>query len=219
MQSSENPYDVLEVDDRALDVRTAFTVMARFGLVGLLCGLISGLYLERNARFTPSTAFALLLPGLVFGLGVMVSAIAFVRGRHLFGCLVLPLLAALGFAFIGETFDWVASTWPPSTPKLALWLVLSAYSSPGVLCLMLGCRLVAVPKSWLRFSCSGIVICLMSGAAPLVTNAAPGVYKSGPRFFITMFVVQVAMFLLFGWVLGDTIADDDEWTRAPEQAA
>ncbi|MFK7818056.1 MAG: hypothetical protein AB8G99_05025 [Planctomycetaceae bacterium] len=209
MESNQNPYQVNAAVDRQLDLRSSLDTAMWFGVVGIICGAIGGFLLESDARGAVTTASVLIGPGLVFGAGMAFALWRFVPNTRAMGRWLFPPIALLGFGLIGLLFDYASFKWSAQQPLWKLWAILSVHAIPGVVLLMLGSLVVAKPKFWVRLIGVGVVVTLITGACPLLTNISPGVYRPGPRFFVAMFLAQLSMFLLFGWVFGDTIQEED----------
>ena len=202
-----NPYrSPFDVDEDAFDVRASMGVAGRFVAVGIFFAALSGYLLQEYLQV--SSALSMGTPGLVFGVGILFAAGVFIPQCRKPALALVPFVCFAGFVLIGAMYDmarpWVAGFGTKLTGLVMGWGVLMVSSLPGVLVLALGCRLIGRPRSKSRFAFFVFVTAGLAGAAPVITSSWPGPLGFVSLFFVTMFVSQVLMFAMLGWILGDS---------------
>lgn len=210
-----NPYEPIAcVDDGRFQLRSSLGMAVRFAGFGLIAGLIGGYQLEAAVLKPSGSAIAMGGSGLTFGIG-LVAAVALLvpavsKEKQLswrrMRLAALPVLAMIGFMVIGFGYDYVSRGGvPPVTVRdhLNVWTKLAFGSLPGTMIIGLGCRLIARPRSYLRFSGFLLVTAMLAGGAPLVTTTNAWGNLDQP-FLLTMLFAQLAMFTMLGLIFGDT---------------
>ncbi len=208
-----NPYEpIAEVDDR-FDFPSAIRMAIRFAGVGIITGAASGYQLDEAVARSSSSGMLMGGPGMTFGIGLVAAVVLFLPSvkqaaqfswRRLRLCGV-PVLMLIGFCMIGVAYDGIRPLAPvpmTSAGYARLWLLLAGGSIPGILVMGLGCRLVARPRSYPRFVVFLLVTAMLAGVAPIITVTCGWGFVESP-FFLTMFVAQLTMFLMLGWIFGD----------------
>ncbi len=216
-----NPYEPIAcVDDTRFQLRSSLSMAIRFAAVGLGTGLASGYQLEDAVTRPSSSAVVMGGPGLFFGIGLVAAVVLFVpavrkakrlsnRRLRLVG---LPMLALIGFVIIGLGYDYVSRTARiPRTRNdyLMLWFKQAAVSFPGATVIGIGCRLIARPRSYVRFFLFLVATAMLAGGAPLITVTNAWGFLDRP-FLLTMLVAQLTMFAMLGWIFGDAREAPDE---------
>ena len=213
-----NPYEPIAcVDDTRFQLRASFSMAIRFAAVGLGTGLASGYQLEDAVQRPSSSAVLMGGPGLFFGIGLVAAVALFVpavrRAKRLskrrLRLVGLPVLALLGFVIIGYGYDYVSRTGPmPRTRSeyLLLWFRQAGVSFPGAIVIGIGCRLIARPRSYVRFFLFLLATAMLAGGAPLITVTNAWGFLDRP-FLVTMLVAQLTMFTMLGWIFGDSLEE------------
>jgi hypothetical protein len=200
-----NPYappPPIEADERKFQIRESVAAAGKSMKVGLLCSLLSGCLLEFGMEWIPvSLTGQLALPGLVLGIGVAFAAHRAMPQARKWMLLIFPLFALLSFACMGTMYYVGAEG--HRQPSLRLWRDLVVATFPAVLILALGCLLIARPRSYRRFVLFVIATNLLVGGAPVLAELALSQVRDVPVFFMIMFVVQILIFAMIGWIFGD----------------
>lgn len=205
----ENPYQPpSELLDYRLDIRTSLGLAMRFFALGLFFAGLAAAWLEfmRN----PSGVVSMGAPGIAFGLGISAATVIWVPANKWRVALAAPFISLVGFVIIGAMYDQnaaVAASFPPTAiGYLSSWAVLSVASLPGAFCISLICPLIARPKSRSRVMLLVCVTAGLAGLAPVLT----GTFLQQGRFFVTMFLAQLVLFWMVGWIVGDSVSNEAE---------
>lgn len=201
----DNPY-LVSAELESFDLRSSVFVSFQFVCVGAIFAAVGGYAVERLLQ--TSSGMRMATPGLVFGLGVVVAACLFVPAARKPAVVLLPVICLLGFITIGVMYDTVRNSvvacGTSGAGLLQGWALLALASLPGVVVMAFGCRLIARPRSLVRFAMFVVVTSGLAGLSPMLTSIRPGPLADLPVFFLTMFVSQLLMFAMLGWILGDS---------------
>ena len=202
-----NPYappPIMTREDRKFRLESSVRSSTSFIKVGLVCAFISGAVLEITVANFPfiESAWALVLPGFVLGVGIFYATKENVPDARRVGLILFPIIALSSFALLGVMYDTrLRMSFASSYQEYCV------ASFPGVLLLSIGCLLLARPRSYSRFAAFVVVTTMICGAGAQVAFSSSPFFAVGFRYLLIMLFAQATMFGMVGWIFGDMVSE------------
>ena len=202
-----NPYappPTIDTESRKFRLEASVRSARGFASIGLMCGLASGVLFELIIRRMPFVTLgqAMLGPGLILGCGMYYATRRNVPHARKRMPWLFPLFAMASFGLIGMMYAVALNNFEMAFGQ---WVFLCQCSVPGIVVLVLGCLLVARPRSYFRFALFAIITLAIVGVAPMFVQSFVNLPNRVwlPVFLIPMFVTQAMVFAMIGWIFGD----------------
>lgn len=213
-----NPYappPIVTREDRKFRLESSVRSSTSFIKVGLVCASISGAILEITVAKFPfiESAWALVLPGLVLGIGIFYATKENVPDARRVGLILFPFIALSSFALLGVMYDSRLRM-----PFASAYQEYCVASFPGVVLLSIGCLLIARPRSYSRFAAFLIVSTMICGAGAEVAFSSSPIFAVAFRYLLIMLFAQAIMFGMVGWIFGDAISKPIDQPSSINQA-